>query len=383
MPHPVREIIVFANGHPRKMSTWSNVPACIVKELERRQVRVHAVDLLCHPAQRCYDHTIRILLRLLLLPFGIHPPYYVRTHLHRWWAERKIRRAVMLFPAADYCLFFNYLFYNRYGEKPSLLLGDWPTPFDIRRKGRRPTFLDRRSFLQEQEAITHARHVVTIFRVRAEEMRAAWPAAPIRFIGPPFVNNCYGKHLPARKIIARKKRSGILLFIGKPDRYRCAAQLLIDAFALLLRHDPHRQLQLHIVGMRGEGLSIPPSLPVVCHGYLHKDHDAECAAYYQLMIAARMMICPSARWAAYSSLVEGMYFYTPVIVTPFDAFTDTFGEEIAFGCYTSCTPHHLTAAIRYLCDTTDYPELCRRAHEEVRHHTCARYVKELLHLMQQ
>lgn len=382
MSHPVKAIIIFANGHPCKATTWSNVPSCIVRQLEQKDIYVHTVDLLCHPLQQCYDLVVRRILRLLLLPLGIHPPYYVHTRLHHWYAEQRIRNAVRRFSDARCCLFFSYLFYNRYNTIPSLLLGDWPIPFDLQRKGRRPSFLDRRVIRQEEEAITHARHVVSVFRLRAKEMQRAYPTASIHFIDQLFVNNCYGVLPPADEIISKKEQSDILLFIGKADRYRHAAQQVVDALALLLREEPWRALQLHVIGMEDKSLTIPPALPVVCHGYLDKDRREEHAEYYQLLMDARMIINPSPCWAAYSSLVEAMYFYTPVIVSPFDAFTDTFGQTIDFGCYTSSDTQQLAGHIRYLCDTPNYPILCKHAHHHVKDNTCAHFVDKLIHLIQ-
>ncbi len=382
MSHPVKTIIIFANGDPRKATTWSNVPCCIVRQLEQKDLRVHTVNLFYHPLQQGYDHVVRKVLRLFLLPFGIHPPYYVHTRLHRWCAERKIRHAVRSFPDACCCLFFSYLFYNRYNTIPSMLFGDWPIPFDLQRKGRRPSFLYRRVIRQEEEAITHARHVLSVFQLRAVEMQRAYPTAAVRFIGNLFVNNCYGTPPDVNALIHKKRKSGILLFVGKPDRYRHAAQQVVDALALLLSEEPWRALQLHIIGMEDQSLTIPPALPVVCHGYLDKDHREEHAEYYRLLMDARMIINPSPCWAAYSSLVEAMYFYTPVIVSPFDAFTDAFGQTIDFGCYTTPDARQISDHIRYLCDTPNYPLLCKRAHHHVKDNTCTRFVDELIHLIE-
>lgn len=382
MSHQIKELIFFANGDPRKAATWSNVPCCLVRELERGGITVHTVDLICHPLEYLYDHFFRRFLRLFLMPFGIYPPYYVRTRLHQWWGERRIRQMVQRYPAADYCLFINYLFYNRYNQIPSLLLSDWPTPFDIRRKGRLPSFLDRRVIRQEKEAISHARHVVSLFKVRAEEMKRTYPDASIQFIGNAFVNNCYGKPICGDEIIRKKKQSKILLFIGKSDRYRQAAQLLIDTLRQLHEEEPQRKLQLHIIGIDRKMLRIPPSVAVICHGYLHKDDPKEREEYYRLLIHARMIINPSPGWAAYSSIVEAMYFYTPVIVSPFDAFVSTFGKEIDFGCYTTPSIEDLTKHIRYLSDTSDYPALCMRAHQRVENDTCQLFVSKMIRLIQ-
>ncbi len=382
MSQQIRTITVFAHGDPRKAATWSNVPRCVVSELERRGFTVHTADLLCHPLQTLYDNIVRRLLRLLLLPFALRPPYYVHTRLHHWWGERTIRRTLKRYPDTDSCLFFNYLFYNRYDDTPTLLLGDWPTGHDLQRKGQRITFLYHRVIRQEQEAITHADQVVSLFRVRAEEMRQHYPTASIHFVGNAFINNSYEGILHGRSLIQRKSHSPILLFIGKADRYRKDAQLLGDAFRLLWQDEDYRHLQLHIIGMERRDLRLPSHLPVICHGYLNKDRPSENATYYQLLTDARMVINPSPRWGAFSSLIEAMYFYTPVIVSPFDAFTDTFGKEIDFGCYTHPTVDGLAAHIRCLCTTPRYATLCERAHERVRDCTCQDYVSKLLQLIQ-
>ena len=52
---------------------------------------------------------------------------------------------------------------------------------------------------------------------------------------------------------------------------------------------------------------------------------------YEPFKKAKVFINTTPKWAAFSASIEAMYFYIPVVVTPYDEFTKTFGEHIEFG----------------------------------------------------
>lgn len=374
------KIIVFTLGNPRSASTWSNVPFCLIRELDKRGIDVVGIDIGFRKLGVIYDLLVRRLLKLLYLPFGIAPHYWGRTRWHSILAYKKIKRVVLANEDAELCLFFGYTFYNRYNEIPSLLLSDWPLSYEIKKWKRNPCFLDRRNSEQEKDAITHAKWVVSLFETRMKEMQQEFPDANILFLGGNVVNDLNPFKLTAKDIIEKKIQSNHILFIGKPDRYRDAAKLLIRAVETL--NQGGEIWQVDIVGMDGSDIGDNPSW-VHCHGFLHKDVDAECALFYKLLLRARMVVNPNPGWAAYSSLIEAMYYYTPVVVSPFDQFKNEFGDACHFGAYVSQpNTQCLAKAIEEVAGSEDkYLKLCYAAHDSVALYTWGNYVNKLLRLI--
>ena len=83
-------------------------------------------------------------------------------------------------------------------------------------------------------------------------------------------------------------------------------------------------------------------------------------------------------------MIEAMYFYTPVVVSPFDDFVQEFGEMIDFGRYNRDFSEDCIAEnIKKLMDSDDFLKTCRQAHEAVKDYTWDRYVDKVLKLCEQ
>lgn len=389
----IKKILFFSLGDSRSATTWSNIPYLLSKTLEARGIEVVRVNLLNARLDWLYNHTIRLFLRLTLLPFGVQPMYYPYTRWEKILGERILRRAVRENPDASCCLFINYFFYNKFNNIPSILLSDWTQKLYRQRQGEKSTFLQLRCDRQEEEAVKNAEHVVTIFRTCLEEMKSLYPGANIEYLGGNVINNLYDRTLIegansgsdgdrfiyGNDIVKLKKTSNEILIIAKPDRYKESTQLTIKAFEKLREEYP--TAELHIIGMINDDLHHLPE-GVFCHGYLHKDIAEENREFYDLLLKAKVVVNVTPKWAAYSSLIEAMYFYTPIICSPFEQFVDEFGKEIDFGFYNS---EYSTEGI--LCDFTaimqcnNYESLCLAAHERVKDYTWDNYTDKLLKLI--
>lgn len=377
----VRKILFFTLGDPTSASTWSNIPFLLAKTLEERGVELVRVNLLNARLDWIYNHTIRLFLRLLLLPFHTQGVYFPYTQWEKIYAEHLIRKVVRTHSDADYCIFINYLFYNKWNAIPSLLLSDWTQLLYRQRQGLKTERLQRRCDRQEREAVTHARHVVTIFESCASELRHLYPKAQIDFLGGNVINNFYTKKIEAQEVIAKKKKSHKLLIVAKPDRYKESTLLTIGAFLLLREKDP--RYELHIVGSSQRDLGAVPD-GVFCHGYLHKDKKEENEIFYGLLLNARVVINVTPKWAAYSSLIEAMYFYTPVLCSPFKQFVDEFGASIDFGSYNSeYSPQGVARDLEAIINSNRYDSLCMAAHNRVKDYTWEKYVDKLITLIEE
>lgn len=377
----MKEVIFFANGDPESAQTWSNVPKCFVDTLRKKGVVVHPVSLANESVQSIYDNFFRRVLKVLLSWYD-EPRYYGYTWLHQWLGNRRVKKAVEAWPQADYCFFINYGFYNRYSKIPSLLLSDWTDVISLRRRGKPVARFQKRFCRQQQEAIEQAEHVISIFPLCAEEMRHLYPTAHIHYLGGNVINDLSGEALQPEEILHRKKESRRILFVGKPDRYKESAIKLIEAVGLLRSQQEYADWELDIIGIGKGQLSFVPDY-VHCHGFLHKDNPEECKKYYELLKGAKMIVNPTPKWAAYSSIIEAMYFYTPVVVSPFDDFVQEFGKEIGFGRYNKVfTGEGIAENVQAVIEATDYENLCRCAHSTVNDYTWDRYVDKILSLIQ-
>ena len=386
----MREVIFFTNGDANDANVWSNVPYCFSRALKNEGITVHRIDY-SMPLSfvKFYDLVLRRILDGLTLR-KLRFPYLRTTRLFKFFAERKIKRAILQYPQADLCLFMGYGFYNKWNKTPSLLFSDWTTEMDIQKK-RKPNFLEQRIIRQESEAINNAEYVVSLFPVCCEEMKRKYPKANIRFLGGNVINDLSGIRLKVKderlkktsneiiveNLIETKSKSKKLLFIGRKTTYLEAAKKLIEAYKLLKQEEAYKDYELDIVGCAASDFG---SLPegVTCYGFLNKSEEKDWKTYYDLLLGAKVLVNANPKWGAFSSTVEAMYYYTPVIVSPYQDFVKNFGKEIYFGVYNQVfTAESIANDIKTIINSDNYSEMCNFAHEKVKTYTWDNYVKQL------
>lgn len=381
----MKEILFFTNGDANDANVWSNVPYCFSLALENKGITVRRIDYsMNHAFVKFYD----LVLRRVLDAFTFRKlrfPYLRTTRLFKFFVERKIKAATQHYPQADLCLFMGYGFYNKWNKIPSLLFSDWTTEMNIRKK-RQPNFLEHRMIRQEEEAINHAEYVVSLFPVCCEEMKKKYPKANIHFLGGNVINDVGPMTLSPlrgnlRGLPETKSKSKKLLFIGRKTTYLEAAKKLIGAYKLLKREEDYKDFSLDIVGCAASDFD---SLPegVTCYGFLNKSNEEDKKTYYDLLLGAKVLVNANPKWGAFSSTVEAMYYYTPVIVSPYQDFVKNFGKEIDFGVYNQeFTAVSLANDIKSVINSANYVEMCNFAHEKVKSYTWENYVKQLAALV--
>ena len=373
-------MLFFTNGDSRDANLWSNVPYCFARALEEANVHVVRVDYsMPRWFVRCYDLVFRRVMDVLTFR-KLRFPYLRCTRWFKWYAERKIKTAINENPQTDLCLFMGYGFYNKWDKTPSLLFSDWTTEMDIR-KSREPNFLNRRIIKQEGEAICRADYVVSLFPVCCEKMKQKYPQANIHYLGGNVINNLYEGDINREELLKKNASSRQLLFIGRRTTYLRAAKVLIEAFSQLQQESQYGDLQLDIVGIGAESFGTLPQ-GVTCHGFLNKSEERDCKQYYKLLMDAKILINANPGWGAFSSTVEAMYFYTPVIVSPYKDFVAEFGNDISFGIYNqNFTPTGIANDIKRILESSAYPKMCEAAHEVVKDFTWGNYVSKILNLV--
>lgn len=169
----------------------------------------------------------------------------------------------------------------------------------------------------------------------------------------------------------------MILFVGKPN-YAAGATLLVEAFKIVRSRIPGASL--HLVGLNACDLNID-EIPdgMRFYGYLRKDVKEECREYYSLLQRASLFVNPTPVWAGYSSTIEAMHYYTPVVVTKYADFADEFGEDINFGEYTvSEGAEELAERLVRLMESSRYKEMCMRSHEAVSGYAWGAYVDDFI-----
>lgn len=370
----LKEITVFANGDSSQVKTWSNVPYFFTQELIARGIKINRVNI--GPdgdLDLFYEKRLFKIWRFFSKNSIFH---FERTGLHDWLTQRKIKQATRDFPLTDAWLFMNFSYYNKYSDKPSFLFCDWTLEYLIRnRLGRKPDLLERGYIKKQNKAIDKAKIVISLFPKIARLMQAAHPKARISHLNTNVINSFYKGNLYESEILSSKATSTSLLFIGD-IKYIEGARLLIAAYSILKTEQ--KLMTLHIVGLESHDFEELPN-GVTCYGYLDKEKESECKIYYDLIINAKVFINPTPLWGGYSSTIEAMFFYNPIVIAPYEDFTDTFGESPSFAAYIKeQEAHDLVFNIQKILQSPDYKELCINAHEAVRDYTWKNYIDNFL-----
>ena len=225
------------------------------------------------------------------------------------------------------------------------------------------------------ENIRDAQTVMSLFPKSAEFIRSHFKPASCFYLGH-VVNSVLPCH--PEELLPLKLKSRTLLFIGN-RKYLPSARHLLEAFKNL-KKELRCTLQLHFVGLTQADFGQTES-NVHFHGYLDKNNTQQCELYYQLLFEARMIINTQSSWAAFSALTEGMYYYTPVICTPNDEFTESYGTHCHFGYYVDAdNEKELQEAVEkiVMAGNEEFLAMAKNAHQKTLEFTWDNYTNKFL-----
>lgn len=366
----MKEITVFSEGDSLDLNCWSNVPYLFTKTLEKKGIKVNRVNIYSNKYVRktIWKYIFAPLLQLL---YRGNIYEYDQTRLNRFFINLKIKRAIRRYKQSDLNLFLSYAYLNTDSKIPNVLFCDWTSEYVLLyRLNRKPLAIEK-TYLQIQRSnIERADMVISLFPDIAKAMTEMYNRE-ICYFNLNVINNVYERELNEEIILNRKKDSHILLFVGRKN-YISGANLLIQVFSELKERYP--LLELHIIGLSASDFKQLPQ-SVFCYDYLDKAKQNEKILYYELFLKAKIFINPTTLWGGYSSTVEAMFFYNPVIVSAYSSFVDSFGDEINFGYYVkNGQQDSLKACIIQIMDDPNYTRLCQNSHEAVKNFTWERYV---------
>lgn len=368
----IEEVSVYTNEDSEQLSSWSNVTFLFTKTLISKGIKVNRIDLSPSPVlSQLFNKSIWRIFRL----FNRHNSYtYFRTLLHFMIVSARIKKAIREFDHSQAHIFLTFSFSSAgLTDKPSIQFCDWPYAYFIDFfENRKPDFLERQGIKREDNQIEATSLVIPLFPRVAKYMRKRYKNENILYLGN-VVNSL--NDVPQLNIIENRQKTNDLLFIGR-KKYIDGAQTLIKAYVVLKNEFP--DLQLHIVGMNEMDFDPLPG-GINCYGYLDKGKEMDKELYYSLFQKAKVFINTTPKWGAFSSAIEAMYYYLPVIVTPFSEFVETFGTEIGFGYY--CEHNSvdlLCTTIRKVLNHKSYHSLCNQAHLAVKDFTWSAYIDKVL-----
>lgn len=374
----IKEITVFCEqGDSAQLKTWSNVPYFLTETLIKKGIKVNRVDLSPNA-----NHVHKLFYKLYnVFAKGVfRNKYYTyrKTGIYFYLTNRKIKKGVRQYPNSDVFLFTTYnLTAKPYTDKPVVLFSDWTADYEARFfKGIDISSLpyhERKFIKMQNQNIEYADMVICLFPGMAKDMQNRYKNPNIYYIGN-VINSLYKPN--KEEILPLKLSSMDILFVGK-KHYKAGALGLIQAFSILKRKFP--LLNLHIIGMKNNAFGNLPK-DVFCYGYLDKTNEEERNTYYGLLNKCRLFINTTPKWGAFSACVEAMYFYTPIIITPYSEFINTFGEDISFGEFYSGEDkvEHLCNQIDNLLSDTNFEKLAIRAHEVSKDLTWDRFVNNMI-----
>jgi len=371
----IKELTVFSNGDSSKINTWSNVPYFFTKTLISKGIHVNRIDISPNKyLRRIFKLTVyQIVKKIKNTNYD-----YFRSSIHFYNVRFRIKKAIKKHPNSDAYIFLTYSFSSiGLTEKLSIQFCDWTYDYFFKYfLSRNPDFFEKQCIIRENSQIEGSDLVFTLFPGVSEYMKKNYKNRNIHYLGN-VINSLL---IPQEtSILKHKENSNSILFVGG-NKYIEGARTLINAFVILKQNFPQqfRQLSLHIIGIDGSEFSVLPD-NVHCYGYLDKGKEKDKELYYNLLKEAKLFVNTNPKWGAFSASIEAMFFYTPVLVTPYKEFVKTFSESIDFGllCNDS-SPDSIAEKINNIISDPSYVSLCYNAHNSVKKYTWDNFADKLI-----
>lgn len=367
-------------GDSSSPKAWSNVPYLFTENLEKQGFEILRLNI--SPNEKHESLWTKYAERVLSRFFPTQQYSFVKTPFSRNAAYNKIKKAIKANPDLYFTIFLSYDFYNKFNKIPSLIFHDWSYDMIILdRLKRKPYFFEKWFINYQHVAFNKSELVVSLFQ-DAQKLISERHGKNVHHLGSNVVNDINFNKPSAEQMLRQKYNSQELLLIGS-TKYLEGARKLVQAFRILQKDFP--DLKLNFVNLPKHRLMLEESdRNIICHDYLDKGDPEQNKQYYHLLTNTKILVNPSEIWAAYSSTIECMYYYTPIIIKPYDAFTLDYGKENDFGVYLQNTEvSTIVDGIRsiLMMDENEYRKLCNRAHDLVKDQTWENYTKKVVELM--
>ena len=381
-----KEIIVFTEGDSLSPDTWSNVPYFLTKSMEELGVDVHRVDIglsTSNVIEKIIVLVIKIFIRLFkIIDKSSNPGLGInRTFFYKKMVERKMKKAIKKFPNAN-IVSMNFSHCGKKFAKNQItcMLCDWTIEYLIEvQQNRKPGFFEKIAIKRQKKEITTSDYVITLFPDVQEYMEKKYKRK-ILYLGN-VINSDLIK-FPETETIKQKFSGNRYLFIGR-KKYIQSAIGLVNIVKKYNKNNEDK-VYVDIIGLNEDDDKTFKSSYVTCWGYLSKGNEQEKRCYYEKILRAKAIVNTTPIWNGMSSLIETMYYDTPIIIIPNPNFIKTFGEVCDFGYY--CKSGDDIELINVLekfqkLTLDDYSRMCIQSHKKVESFTWENYVKKILELL--
>ncbi|WP_317897481.1 glycosyltransferase [Aurantibacillus circumpalustris] len=374
----ISEITIFTVGDANAISTWSNVPYFFTKSIADKNIHVNKVNIKENALLNfIYRYTVYAFLKIF---YKNTTHTYFRSRLNYFLTNIKIRRSIKRYNSSQAFIFLTFSFgIPKTKSKKIVLFGDWSYLYLIRNFHKRePFWFEKRALNCEEKNIRSADFVLSLFPESKKFNTETYKAHHCYYLGN-VINSSFS--IDKKELVKLKSQSKKLLFIGN-KKYLQGALDLIQAFKEFNLSN-NSEIELHIIGLNTSDTGITLR-NLFQHGYLDKGNKDENTLYYKLISEARFIVNTNKNWGAFSAMTEAMYYYTPVITTPYSEFVATYGKVASFGFYVeSESQKELGEAIEKLLKNTqeEYHTMMNAAHDKVKDFTWERYTDKLLELI--
>lgn len=375
-----KKILFVCYGDSSSPKAWSNVPFLFTENLKKQGFEILRLNI--SPNEKHEFLWTKYAEKVLSRFFPTQQYSFVKTPFARKAVYTKIKKAIKNSPDLYFTIFLSFDFYNKFNKVPSLIFHDWSYDMIILdRLKRKPYFFEKWFIKYQNEAFNKSDIVVSLFQ-DAQKLISERHGKKVHHLGANVVNDINFSKPTPDQILKQKVNSQDLLLIGS-SKYLEGARKLVQAFRILQKDFP--RLKLNFVNLPKHRLLLEETdYNIVCYNYLDKGDPEQNKQYYHLLTNTKILVNPSEIWAAYSSTIECMYYYTPIIIKPYDAFTLDYGKENDFGIYLENTEvATIVEAIRriLIMDESEYRKICNSAHDLVKDQTWENYIKKIVQLM--
>lgn len=375
-----KKILFVCYGDSKSPKAWSNVPFLFSENLKSQGFEILRLNI--SPNEKYEVLWNKYAGRILSRFFSNQQYSFIKTPFARSIAYQKIKKAVRSNPDLYFIIFLSFDFYNKFNKIPSLLLHDWSYDMIIEdRQERKPYFFEKWFINYQHKAFNKSEIVLSLFQ-DAQKIISERHGKQVHHLGSNVVNDINFSKPTHQEILERKNKSYQLLFIGS-TKYLLGARKLIQAVRILKKEFP--DVMVNFINLPKDRLLLEETdQNIICHDYLDKGIPKQNEQYYELLTNAKILVNPSEIWAAYSSTIECMFYYTPIILKPYDAFVLDYGKINDFGVYLQDTEvPTIVESIRsiLLMDEDAYTALSTRAHDLVKNQTWENYTKKVVELM--
>jgi glycosyltransferase involved in cell wall biosynthesis len=376
-------INVFSIGDSNLLSTWSNIPYYFCYYLEKNLIKVNRINI--EPNRRIeayYDFIILRIIKTILLVFGKNTTFnYSRSYINYFLTNKKIKKACRVYSFAKYNVFLTYSFSSySHSSIPVINLCDFTYHYHINYMNKRqPDIFERYATMQELKNLKNAFYVISLFPLMSEYIKRNYNILNVIYLG--YILNIPESHL-CKVFPEGKQNSYDILFIGR-RRYLEGLIILMNAIGKL-PDELNKKVILHVVGLTNKDLDKNiDNCNVKYYGFLDKNNSRERNLFFSILHNAKLFINPTSKWAAYTSSLEAMHYFTPIVIFPYDEFTRTFGTDINFGIYLdSSDSSYMARLIQNLLENNNiWEKMAIAAHEVTEKYRWDNYIQKFIKIL--